>query len=271
MTAAASSPATPSADADDGSRPASTRRPRLPAWMGVRGFVDIHFHLLWGLDDGPADAAVSQRLTRLALEGGTVAIIATPHCSARYAFEPALAKARLAALEEASADPALFGGCEIEINDETLRALHADPRRYCLAGSRYALVELPHRFPHDRLLLILDQLRDLDLQPILAHPERYPLLWERPGLVRHWVERGGLLQLTADALEGRYGRRAGAMANELIADGLAHFVASDAHDPAKRPPGLQAAFRHVYEQAGQATAARLFTYNPLAVLHDEAV
>ncbi len=244
-------------------------RPELPAWMGVRGFVDIHFHLVWGVDDGPADAAVSQRLTRLALEAGTVAIIATPHCSASYPFDPQLSALRLAVLEEAFDDPALFSGCEVEINDETLRALKADPRRYTLAGSRYALVELPHRFPHDRLLLVLDQLRELGLTPILAHPERYPLLWERPLLARRWVERGGLMQLTADALAGRYGRRAGSTAAELLDAGLAHFVASDAHDPAKRPPSLREAFRRVYERLGQAAAVRLFTYHPLAVLHDE--
>lgn len=239
--------------------------------MGVRGFVDIHFHLLWGVDDGPPDLAVSRRLSSLALQGGTAAIIATPHCNSRYAFDPAVAKEQLATLSEASEDPALFSGCELEINDETLRSLRSNPCRYALAGGRYVLVELPHRFPYDRLLLVLDQLLDLELRPILAHPERYPLFWERPHLAGHWVERGGLLQLTADALAGRYGRRAGSLAKELIGAGLAHFVASDAHDPSKRPPGLQDAFGRVYAQAGQAVAARMFTYNPLAVLHDEPV
>jgi protein-tyrosine phosphatase len=237
--------------------------------MGVRGFVDIHFHLVWGVDDGPADAAVSRRMTQLALEAGTAAIIATPHCSARYRFDPHLAARRLAALEEVADDPALFGGCEIEITDETLRALKTDPRRYTLAGGRYALVELPHRFPHDRLLLVLDQLRELGLAPILAHPERYPVMWERPRLARQWVDRGGLLQITAAALVGRYGRRSGSLAVELLDAGLAHFVASDAHDPSQRPSGLREAFRAVYERLGQAAAARLFTYHPLAVLHDE--
>jgi len=237
--------------------------------MGVRGFVDIHFHLIWGVDDGPQVPAVSQRLTRQAFDAGTLAIIATPHCSARYAFDPGLIESRLSALEEASAEPTLFRGCEVEITHETLSAIQRSPRRYTLNGSRYLLVELPHRFPHDRLFLVLGRLRELGLEPILAHPERYPLLWDRPQLARAWVEQGGLLQLTADAFDGRYGRRAHKMANELLGAGLAHFVASDAHDPTRRPPGLQAAFRRVYEQAGQATAARLFTYHPLAVLHDE--
>lgn len=270
-TSAAASSLPASVEGREPSRPQTERRERrqLPAWMGVRGFVDIHFHLLWGVDDGPKEAASSRRLSQLALDGGTAAIIATPHCSSRYPFDPAVSKARLRILEEAAEEPALFNGCELELNDETLRMLTADPRRYTLAGSRYPLVELPHRFPHDRLVLVLDQLRDLGLRPILAHPERYPLLWERPQLIAHWIERGGLLQLTADALEGRYGRRAGEMATELVQAGMAHFIASDAHDAAKRPPGLQAAFRRVYELAGQSTAARLFTYHPLAVLHDE--
>lgn len=237
--------------------------------MGVRGFIDIHFHLVWGVDDGPQVPAVSQRLTRQAFESGTLAIIATPHCSARYSFDPGLVESRLNVLEQACDEPTLFRGCEVEINHETLAAIQRTPRRYTLNGGRYVLVELPHRFPHDRLLLVLNRLREVGLEAILAHPERYPLMWDRPKLAEGWVEAGGLLQLTADAFDGRYGRRARAMAADLVGAGLAHFVASDAHDPTRRPPGLQAAFRRVYELAGQAEAARLFTYNPLAVLHDE--
>ena len=70
--------------------------PELPAWMGVRGFVDIHFHLLWGMDDGPEQASVSLRMGELAYQQGTRAIIATPHCSARYRYDPGATAARVA-------------------------------------------------------------------------------------------------------------------------------------------------------------------------------
>ena len=163
----------------------------------------------------------------------------------------------------------MFAGCELELNDESLRALALNPLSYVLAGSRYVLVELPHRFPQDRLALVLDRILALDLRPILAHPERYPLFWDRPELAALWTDRGGYLQLTAEAFAGRHGRRAQTAAYGLIEAGRAHFVASDAHDLAQRPPDLQRAFESVYRAAGQAVAARLLTYHPLAVLRDE--
>ncbi|MBI1358454.1 MAG: hypothetical protein GC160_29305 [Acidobacteria bacterium] len=243
--------------------------PRLPAWMGVNGFVDIHFHLLWGLDDGPDQVSVSSRLGELAYQRGARAIVATPHCSARYPFDAAQTAAKVALLDRSFEEPAIFAGCEIELNDESLRRIATDPRRYCLAGGCYALVELPHRFPHDRLGIVFHRLRDLGLRPILAHPERYPLLWDHPELAVEWTQAGGYLQLTAAAFTGRFGRRAESAAVALVQAGCAHFVASDAHDLTKRPPDLQAAFERVYQLAGQSVAARLFTYHPLAVLHDD--
>jgi protein-tyrosine phosphatase len=77
------------------------------------------------------------------------------------------------------------------------------------------------------------------------------------------------MQITGSSFLGRMGRRAEALAWDLLHAGLAHFVASDAHDVAKRPPDLRAAFGAVYGRAGQAAAARLFTHNPSAVVHDE--
>ena len=245
--------------------------PPLPEWMGVRGFVDLHAHVLAGLDDGPKTADAAERLVEAAWRAGTAAVVATPHFSFRYRYDRTAAERALDALERATARrPEIFLGCELEISDETFRALREDPRRYTLNGGRHALVELPHALSPCGLARLAERFFELGLTPILAHPERYPQMHTHPGAVREWIEAGGLLQITAESLTGRMGRRARRMAWDLVEAGAADFVASDAHDPAKRPPDLRGPFQLVAERVGVAEAGRLFTLNPLAVLETAA-
>jgi len=238
--------------------------------MGVSGFVDLHCHILPGVDDGPKTQADSRALLETAYLAGTAAMAATSHFNFQYAFEPARAHTLLELAERATpAAPVLFPGCELELNDEALRAFFASPRAYTLNGGRYALVEPPLRFPADRIPPLLRRFLDADLVPVMAHPERSPLLQAQPKLAAAWVAAGGLLQITACSLLGRMGRRAEALAWSLLEAELAHFAASDAHDVVKRPPDLRPAFKAVYERAGQAQAARIFTHNPSAAIHDQ--
>lgn len=240
--------------------------------MGVRGFVDLHCHILPGVDDGPKSEQDAAALLEQAYLAGTAAMAATSHFNFQYDFDPARAARLLDGLERRlTATPVLFPGCELELNDEALRAFFAAPRSYTLNGSRYALVEPPLRFPPDRIPWLLQRFREAEVTPILAHPERARLLQARPKLAGAWVAAGGLLQITGASLTGRMGRRAEALAWELVEAGLAHCVSSDAHHVEKRPSDLRPAFGAVYERVGQAEAARLFTHNPAAVVHDEAI
>ena len=244
--------------------------PRLPAWMGVRGFVDIHCHVLPGLDDGPGTPMDSRRMLRSALSCGTAAMIATPHFSVQFPFfSVELAAERLANLDSDLGGVSLFRGCELEITDASLNAFFRDPRRYTLNGSRYALVELMPQLVTPNLARVLRQFLDAGITPILAHPERYPFLHTRKQLIAEWVKGGGLLQGTAASFSQRMGKRAQDAIWDLVSDGWLHFVASDAHDSVKRPPDMRDAYRAVAERQGIATAARLFTHNPMAVLCDE--
>lgn len=242
---------------------------RLPAWTGVTGFVDIHCHLLPGLDDGPPDEDASLRLAAAACAGGTAAIIATPHNSFRFPFRHEDVQRGLKRIEAlVSEDLALFTGCELEISDESLRAFLAAPERFTLNQGRYVLIELMGQSCPPNFGQVLRNFRERGFWPILAHPERYPPVHAQPRRLHEWRERGCLLQITAASLTGRMGRRARSTAYAMMQEGLADFVASDAHDEAKRPPQLLEGFRIASHIAGTATAVRLFTYNPLAVLHD---
>lgn len=189
--------------------------------MGVRGFVDIHCHTLPGLDDGPKNEESARSLAAAAYAGGTLAIIATPHFSMRYAFDPALAGRALKDLERRLPEGLkLFPGCEIEVNDESLRVFFAAPRRYTLNASRYALIELMQNSFPTSMERLLGRFEETGTRPILAHPERYPRLLTQRGRLLDWVRRGCLLQITADSLSGRMGRRARTAAFEMLEEGF---------------------------------------------------
>ncbi len=249
---------------------AATVQTPLPPWMGVAGFVDIHCHLLPGIDDGPRHEESARALIEVARHAGTAAIVATPHFSERYSLDTAQRDDSLMTIEGWDQDaPMVFAGCELELTDERLQSFFEAPRRYTLNGSRYVLVELPHGAGGANLTPAARLFHEHGLRPILAHPERYPFLAPNSPAITAWIAAGGLMQVTAASFTGRMGRRAKSSAYELLARGAVHFVASDAHDAVKRGPDMRAAFGLVAEASSVLSAGRFFTHNPLAVLRDE--
>ncbi len=237
--------------------------------MGISGFVDIHCHVLPGLDDGPRDPESSARLLEAARMSGCAAIVATPHCSDRYRLDLEQRDAAFSELERAAAQPPeLFIGCELELTDEGLSRFFDSPNRFSINGGHYVLVELPFQAGGAGLGRILRLFGAEGYVPILAHPERYPHLAPDAAGLQEWAKGGGLLQLTAASLTGRMGKRAHASSLELLRRGLAHFVASDAHDAAKRGPDMRDAFGVAADLLGVPAAGRLFTTNPLAALRN---
>lgn len=249
---------------------ATLERAPLPSWMGVTGFVDIHCHVLHGLDDGPRNHEQAQSLIDAAHRSGIAAIIATPHFSDRYPLDAEQRDLTVAAMDQADASSLLvFPGCELELSDERLTQFFNAPRTFTLNHSRYALVELPHSAGGASLASIAERFCSQGWTPILAHPERYPFLPPDSSAIAAWIAAGGLMQATAASFTGRMGRRAEKVAFELLARDQIHFVASDAHDAFKRGPDMRPAFRLVAEATNVAVAGRLFTHNPLAVIRDE--
>lgn len=234
------------------------------------GFVDIHCHVLPGLDDGPRSEHEALLLARAAIRGGTAAVVATPHQSFRYPLDRDSASAELARLEAKLGDDLfLFSGCELEVSDEALRAFAEHPRAFTLNRGRYALIELRVETPPARLPYVCESFQRLGVTPILAHPERYEFVHRRLELLAEWSAAGGLLQATGESFSGRMGRRPRTTAFRLLEADLLDFVASDAHDAVKRPPDLRAAWATVRDAGGEPTARRLFIDNPLRVLRDE--
>ena len=205
--------------------------------------LDLHSHVLPGLDDGARNLGESLELTREAAAGGIEAIAATPHVRDDYpttaeAMERALAEVR-AAVAEAGVPIRVLAGGEIALSRLGRLSLQ-ELRRFGLGGNpAYLLVETPYFGLPPGLEERLFRLHSNDITPVLAHPERNEELRADLERLAGLVRAGALVQVTAASLDGRSGKSTQAAAKELIAKGLAHLVASDAHGPDVRYGGLE--------------------------------
>ena len=206
--------------------------------------IDLHSHILPGLDDGARTLEESLEIARAAEEDGIAAIAATPHVRDDYPTSPQAMEAGVRAVRDAVASAGirveLYGGGELAL--EQLARLDADAiGRFALAGSDYVLVEMPYTgWP----LWLDDQLFRLRTQgyvPVLAHPERNVEVQTRPERLGPLIGAGVVVQVTAGSVDGRLGRRAAETAMRLVHLGYAHLLASDAHTADVRAIGMKRA------------------------------
>ena len=234
--------------------------------------IDLHSHILPGVDDGARTMDDARELATRAAADGVTAIAATPHVRDDYPTSPDDMEAGVGAVRADLAghgiDVDVLTGGEVDVE----RAGHLsrdDLARFTLAGTgRYLLVE----FPYAGWPLGLDQslfnLRAAGLTPVLAHPERNRDVQARPIRLEPLVAAGTLVQVTAASVDGRIGRSARETAERLLEHGLVHVLASDAHTPDVREAGLAEAARAV----GDAGLARYLTEEaPAAIVAGERV
>ncbi|MEM9553877.1 MAG: CpsB/CapC family capsule biosynthesis tyrosine phosphatase [Acidobacteriota bacterium] len=235
--------------------------------------IDIHSHIVPGVDDGAADLAEAVRMCRAAAADGCRAIVATPHQRHPQFWngERALLEHRFEVLCRSVGDGvALSLGAEIHADRDCLEAIDRLPGGDLLplAGSRYLLLELPfHEAGLDPVELVYET-RVAGWWPILAHPERIDWLANDPALLDELVAHGALLQLTAMSITGELGAQLAAVSARMLDDGLVFCIASDMHDARLRRPGLAAARAVVARSWGEAAATHLVETHPAAVLAD---
>jgi len=240
------------------------------------GIVDLHHHLLPGVDDGAADLDTAIAMARLALADGIETVVATPHTyDGVYNVERAAAAAALATLAAALAEAGLplqvRLAAEVHLHEAIPERLADDPSLSLDGNRRYLLLELPHQGPPPSLPDFLFRLATRGTTAVIAHPERNLAVRKNPALALEWAERGSLLQLTAGSLTGAFGEPIRVCAEHLLRAGAAHIVATDAHSPRKRPPLAQAAAAAITAIAGADHARKLLVTNPQRILAGEAV
>ena len=232
--------------------------------------IDLHTHVLPGIDDGPKAIEGSLAMARAAARAGIGTLVATPHVSSRCPNDAEtigrLVRELAGRLAQEGIGVEVVPGAEIAVSHVSELAPE-QLSRLGLGGGPWLLIEPPFALVAVGLEgIVLDLLRE-GHRVVLAHPERCPALHRERRVVRTLVDGGVLMSVTAGSLVGRFGGDVRRYALELAREGLVHNVTSDAHDASRRPPGMAVELR----SAGLAQLAQWLTFEvPQAILAGEA-
>ncbi len=238
--------------------------------------IDIHCHVLHGIDDGASDIHDAVSLRAIAEKQGLTDIITTPHFADYEQVEEFL-KLRdekldeiKYALEVEKIELNVKTGCELYLDEMIFSAPDLDA--VTLNNSRYMLCEFSlRRFDCDEALTWIDELIRRGYVPIIAHPERYSTFLRTPEYINAFSSRRVLFQLNADSLTGGNGKECFNLACEMLEKNLIDFIASDAHSPKYRPNDLLAKTKYFPEFLENETLERLLNENPELVLGDRKI
>jgi protein-tyrosine phosphatase len=227
--------------------------------------VDLHCHILPGLDDGAKTIEDSLAMAEDAVADGITHVAATPHANSDYFFDFERVRAAVEELNgKLRGRLTLATGCDFHLSHENLIALRKDPLPFCINQKDYLLVELNEFSIPPSIDQTLHELQLAGIRPIVTHPERNAILRLHPERLRKWSELGCYVQITAGSLTGVFGARARQDAWTWLASGLVHFISSDAHNTGRRPLKLRFAYEAVAEQMGDEKARSFLMENPLA-------
>lgn len=234
--------------------------------------IDIHCHFLPSMDDGAPDETASAEMIAIAARYGTTDLVATPHADTQYRFDPEAVEMALAtARSRAPEGLKLHRGCDFHLMHDNVQDALAEPGKYTVNGGRYLLVEFSDLVIFENTGEVFDQLESAGMTVIVTHPERNPLLRQRIELLAQWVACGRLMQLTAGSLLGLWGRKAQDFSRLMLDCGLAHFVASDGHDPHARQPRLDQGRDWLNRNKSPELAHLLTEIHPRAVIDNRPI
>ncbi|GAA4707909.1 tyrosine-protein phosphatase [Brevibacillus fulvus] len=235
--------------------------------------VDIHAHLLPGIDDGAKSMEEALEMARIAWLDGITDMFVTPHShDGLFVNHTELITAKLeqlqALLRLKKIPLRLHIGAEIHIHSDLLTNLRTGELPTLGNQQKYVLLELPSlqlpRFTDQLLAALLEH----GITPIIAHPERLVVIAEQPQWLANWIERGAIAQVTADSLLGKQGKRVQRAAETLIRQRLVHLLASDAHHADRRTPRLSHAFARLHQLVSEAEV-QTYLHNGEAIVNGQ--
>lgn len=233
-------------------------------------FVDIHVHLLAGLDDGPRTMDDALAMCRIASADGITTMAATCHQNQRWQVTPEQIRtatvALRAALERERIPIHVYANSEVTARPETPQDW-TDGKLLTVADKgNYLLIEMPRTGFVD-LLPTVRRLRESGIRTILAHPEKEPEFLHGNGLIENLMEAGSLVQVSASSVIEPKDKEELAALKTWFKRGIVHFLASDGHSPRRRLPQMSAAFREIATWIGRPAADRIASENGMAVVN----
>ena len=237
--------------------------------------IDMHCHILPGIDDGSKDWDETKEMLRIAYEEGTRLIVTTPHHHKKRGMcTPAEYKDRLLGIrkviEEMGIKMKIVPGMEVNYDYDVLEKLQKKQLQ-TMGNSNYVLIEFSPSDDFSYIQQALQQVQMLGYYPILAHVERYNCLVGEVDDVAYLVDMGVYIQVNAGSIIGNSGRTIKKFIKELMEEELVHFVGTDAHSCRSRAPKIQESARYVEKKFGEEYAVEIFRNNGMKVIKNEII
>lgn len=234
--------------------------------------IDIHTHIMPGVDDGAGTLEDALRLIRQAAEGGTKEIILTPHCAPSYGFfnfNDYLLEEKFEmlwyAVKKERIPVILHPGMEVLYESKEEFLIHID-EYFPLCGGRHFLIEFLFDASGEEFLEGIQTVKEQGYIPVIAHPERYECVKKDWELAVEGHRKGAKLQINKSSLSGTHGEKASRCAFQFLNLDIVDFIASDAHHVRERGSGLERVYRFIEKEYGSERAKRLFVTNPEEVV-----
>lgn len=237
--------------------------------------VDLHCHLLPGVDDGSKDLATSLRLAEEAVANGVTHALLTPHhMNGRYVNHKAdvirMTQDFQTSLKQNQIPLTVFPGQEVRINGNLIQAVQDDDILFADEDNQYLMLEFPDDdVPHYTTQMIFE-LQQQGITPVIVHPERNTKIMEQPKLLYDLLMKGCLSQITASSYVGTFGKKVEDFSHQLIAHGQGYIFASDAHDLPGRKYEMRQAFEKMVDEFGDQLAHQ-YAENAKAILNGDQV
>ena len=240
--------------------------------------IDLHCHILPGVDDGADSMDDALEMAWMAADSGVTTIIATPHCNLPGAGNKNYISSHLkerflhlqTCIKQAGIPLSVLPGAEVLCTPQVPDLLRQG-ELLTLAGSDYLLLEF---FFDENLEYMDDMLHAITAEgliPVIAHPERYEAVQRTPHIIERWFRSNYVIQLNKGSILGRLGRRAERTADWILSRGLAHVVASDAHSPAMRTPQMTQLHQYLSEVCAPEYTDILLQANPARILKNQPI
>lgn len=218
--------------------------------------IDLHCHILPGIDDGPKNWDESLAMARMAVDEGITHILATPHHMNRSWMNPkknvvTLTNELQDLLDKEYIPLIIFPGQEVRIHGEILKNIQKDEICFIDEFNKYLLIEFPTPVIPEYTDRLFFELQNEGITPVIVHPERNHAILKDPSILKSFVDRGILAQLTAASYIGGFGRNVEKLSHELISSCVVHFIASDAHNISNRPFYMRKAYQKLEKEFGQ--------------------